>query len=135
MLCANCHREIHAGIISIEDISQIFLKDKAAYYSQLVEQTKHRQVFYCKDCGKEITRPKVGKLEYRCIECAAKNARKVERPDRLTLKQLVRDNPMIKVGKMFNVTDNTIRKWLKSENLPTKKREIDSYSDAEWNKL
>lgn len=135
LVCANCHREIHAGLLDIKNIELTFSEEKAKYYSNLVRKAKHKELFYCTDCGKEIARPKNSKIEHRCIQCAAKNRRVIERPDRKTLKILVRKNPIKIVGQYFGVTDNTIRKWLKSENLPTKKREIDKYSDEEYLKL
>ena len=33
---------------------------------------------------------------------------------------------------MFNVSDNTIRKWCKNMDLPYKASEIKKYSDYEW---
>lgn len=36
------------------------------------------------------------------------------------------------IGKMFNVSDNAIRKWCDAEHLPRTKKEINSYSDEEW---
>ena len=33
---------------------------------------------------------------------------------------------------MYGVSDNAIRKWCDSENLPRKSKEIKSYSDEEW---
>jgi very-short-patch-repair endonuclease len=39
--------------------------------------------------------------------------RKVERPDYETLKQLVFELKYVKTGKMFGVSENAIRKWLK----------------------
>jgi very-short-patch-repair endonuclease len=39
--------------------------------------------------------------------------RKVKRPDYKTLKQLVSELKYVKTGKMFGVSENTIRKWLK----------------------
>jgi very-short-patch-repair endonuclease len=39
--------------------------------------------------------------------------RKVERPDYETLKKLVSELRYVKTGKMFGVSENTIRKWLK----------------------
>lgn len=131
LLCANCHREYHTGLFKI-DFESGFNQERANEITKKVEGAKQRQLFYCQDCGKEITRPKKGKMEYRCSECAAKNRRTVERPDRKELKQLVRNNPILSVGRIFNVTDNTIRKWLKAENLPYKKKDIDAYSNEEW---
>jgi len=60
----------------------------------------------------------------------------VERPDRQTLKKLIRTIPFTTIGKMYgNVSDNAVRKWCDFENLPRKKNIINSYSDEEWEKL
>jgi hypothetical protein len=36
---------------------------------------------------------------------------------------------------MYGVTDNSIRKWCKAENLPSRVTEIQMYSDQEWEKI
>lgn len=62
--------------------------------------------------------------------------RTVERPDRNTLKQLIRTIPFTTIGKMYgNVSDNAVRKWCDFEGLPRKKNVINSYSDKEWEKI
>lgn len=61
--------------------------------------------------------------------------RTVERPSREELKYLIRNLPFTKIGKMYGVSDNSVRKWCDFENLPRKKRDINSYSDEEWEKI
>lgn len=82
----------------------------------------------CKICGKLV---KDRQSTY-CIECGYKVQRRCERPDRTELKKLIRDNSFVSIGKMFNVSDNAIRKWCISYNLPKSKKIINSYSDEEW---
>ena len=82
---------------------------------------------YCKNCGKEI-----GKGAVHCPECSHLAMRTVNRPSRSELKNLIRSLPFTQIGKQYGVTDNSIRKWCKSENLPYKKTEINSYSQEEW---
>ena len=41
----------------------------------------------------------------------------------------------IKIAEENNVTDNAIRKWCIGYNLPSKKKDINSYSDEEWEKI
>ena len=82
---------------------------------------------YCPNCGKKITSG--AKL---CSECNAILQRKVSRPSREELKNLIRTKPFLQIGKDFNVSDNTIRKWCESYNLPKKAKEIKSYTDEEW---
>lgn len=74
-----------------------------------------KQTNYCKKCGKEISTD----AEF-CIECYGLSIRKVERPTANDLQNILKENNgnFTKVGQLFNVTDNTIRKWCKSYNLP-----------------
>jgi len=36
---------------------------------------------------------------------------------------------------MFKVSDNAVRKWCKKYNLPSKRKDIQKYSDIEWEKI
>lgn len=82
---------------------------------------------YCLDCGKPIS-----SVSSRCIECNAKT-RITEKPvSREELKSLIRVEPFTKIGEKFGVSDNAIRKWCSSYNLPTKKKDIKAYSEEEW---
>ena len=58
--------------------------------------------------------------------------RKVTRDE---LKQLIRTIPFTHIGAMYNVSDRAIRKWCVKYNLPQTKKEINSYSDEEWDKI
>lgn len=92
------------------------------------KKPKEKQKKYCERCGKEITSRA---LKY-CEECAHYIQRKVERPSREILKKEIRNESFLAIGRKYGVTDNTIRKWCKAENLPYKKKEINNYSDKEW---
>lgn len=81
----------------------------------------------CIDCGKPIT-----KGAKRCVVCSHKAARTVKRPDRETLKNLIRTQPFTTIAITYGVSDKAVGKWCKFENLPFKKREINNYSDEEW---
>jgi len=72
-------------------------------------QQKQKEVFICPECGEE-KKSEDSKL---CPSCFAKSRRKVERPTNEELENLVKELPMTKIGKMFGVSDNSIRKWLK----------------------
>lgn len=82
---------------------------------------------YCIDCGIEINYKAV-----RCQKCQALYSRIVIRPNREELKNLIRNNSFLSIGKKYKVSDNTIRKWCIAENLPSTKKEIKKYSDVEW---
>jgi hypothetical protein len=79
---------------------------------------------YCVDCGCEISTRST-----RCNSCSAKhkNTFKVspeQRPDKETLFELIKTTSFTAIGKMYNVSDNTIRKWCKNYNLPSTKQEL-----------
>lgn len=84
--------------------------------------------YYCCDCGKEIS-----KNAERCISCAAKNrAAKELFLSREELKKLIRTKSFSEIGRLYNVSDNAVRKWCDKYNLPRKKAEIKALSDKEW---
>lgn len=90
----------------------------------------------CIDCGKEIFK---GSL--RCKKCdtlyrqEVANSKREERVSREELKRLIRTTPFTQIGKKFEVSDNTIRKWCKKFGLPTKVSDIKQYSEEEWSKI
>jgi hypothetical protein len=50
----------------------------------------------------------------RCIKCSHFKNRKVKRPTKEELEFLIKEKPMTKIGEMFNVSDNAVRKWCKT---------------------
>ena len=87
--------------------------------------------YYCSVCGTEITHSSRGM----CVNCAKKAQRITTWPYRETLKKLIKTTPFTKIGQQFNVSDNTIRKWCIHYNLPSKSREIKTYSEEEWKNI
>ena len=71
----------------------------------------------------------------RCLHCQQIYSRQSERPSREELKQLIRNNSFVSLGKHFNVSDNAIRKWCKYYNLPHKVSDIKKFTDEEWLKI
>ena len=86
--------------------------------------------YFCSKCGKKI---KTDSLY--CVDCANLAQRKVERPNREELKEDIRNNSFLQVGKKYNVSDNAIRKWCKSYNLPYRKSDIKNIPNEEWLKI
>ena len=83
--------------------------------------------YYCIDCGKQIHRG-----SERCVSCSSKIRRSVERPTREILKSQIRYMSFVELGKKYGVSDNAVKKWCISYNLPSKKKDINNISDIDW---
>lgn len=115
VLCPNCHSLTE----NYKNANKSGRQGRKKYYE--------KKKYFCIDCGKEIS---FGST--RCEECNNKFRRTIERPSREELKKLIRTTSFTEIGKMYKVTDNSIRKWCVAEKLPKTKKEIKSYSDEEW---
>ena len=75
------------------------------------------------------THPKVERLESGLSKKQEEqhyNQRKVQnRPTKEELLKLIQNNSFSKIGRMFGVTDNTIRKWCRLYDLPFRKKDIE----------
>lgn len=127
LLCANCHRGVHAGYLELPSNAEVFFNEERA--QELIEE-KQRKIYRCERCGAEITHK--AKL---CVECASLASRKVDRPSRDELKALIREKPFTHIAKEYSVTDNAIRKWCETYNLPSKKKDINSFTNEEWENI
>lgn len=93
-----------------------------------------KKKYYCLDCGKEVSRETT---KY-CMNCAAKKRiiPVEELPvTREELKSLIRNTSFTQIGKIYNVSDNAIRKWCDKLNLPRKVSEIKQISEEDWIKI
>ena len=94
LLCPNCHSQ-----------TDTFSRNK----------TRLKEKKVCNTCGKEI----VGNGKHgMCQSCTYKFARKVDRPEKEELVNLLKKYGFVSVGKMFGVSDNAVRKWCVSYGLP-----------------
>lgn len=134
LVCANCHREIHSGLYTEDELyqKQIYNEDFAQFLrDDLFARTGHKE-YVCSMCGAKISKNADTGL---CASCYAKSTRVVERPNREELKALIRTHTFVELGRIYKISDNGIRKWCKAENLPYRSSEIKNYSDQEWEKI
>lgn len=135
LVCANCHREIHDGNYTLEQLNHYrYFDEKIA--EQLIQE-RDEVLFgkkrFCSKCGNPITTYSKSGL---CETCSKFERRIVkERPNREELKNLIRKKSFAELGREFGVSDNSIRKWCKIVNLPFKSTDIKNYSDQEWEKI
>ena len=71
---------------------------------------KPKKEYICRQCGAGITQ--YSKTGF-CPGCVSKSRRKVDRPPRAVLAQLVAEHGFVAIGRRFGVSDNAVRKWLR----------------------
>ena len=109
------HAAFHRGAL-IHKIDDVWVSD-----IKTIKISNTRKCI-CPVCKKEYKDLKA-KM---CIKCYQK-ARSVNIPNKDTLLNLILNFPFTKIGKMFNVSDNAVRKWCKKYDLPYTKKGILSY--------
>ena len=90
----------------------------------------------CKCCGKKLDYS--SKSVY-CSKCSKNlgikqkriSQRKLNHPTKDELWKLIKSMPMTSIGKLYGVTDNSIRKIAKSYGLPFRKRDIERQKENE----
>ncbi|MBR9705542.1 hypothetical protein GOV14_00755 [Candidatus Pacearchaeota archaeon] len=114
MVCSNCHREIHSGMISQKQVKNIYQENFIEVMRKLDEEvqrwtnkSKNKKNYYCVDCNKIID-----KRAKRCAFCYNLN-RKKNRPPKEQLLKEIKETNYCAVGRKYGVSDNAIRKWLK----------------------
>lgn len=74
----------------------------------------NRDSKYCKICSLTLQ----AKQKFYCSEqCRGQDNRKVEHPSKEELSQLLSENSMCALGRMFGVSDNAVRKWARQYEL------------------
>lgn len=128
LVCSNCHREIHENQYSQQDLWEKQFYDEE--YANKLTTLKKDIILYCSQCGTQITHDSKTGM---CAKCVAVISRKCERPSRDEMKQLLQKYSFTELGRMFNVSDNSVRKWCVKYNLPSRKKDIDLIQD--WSKI
>ncbi len=95
MVCANCHREIHAKSLDARlqrSATRIFYERTCEFCNDKF-RTDQKEQRYCNKI---------------CTDFAQ---RKCKRPTMQELVELIDTHPWVKIGRMFGVSDNAVRKW------------------------
>ena len=145
LLCSNCHRAYHGGDIVKSFISS-YNEEKALFYIQKEKEERFlansilQELKKCPTCGKTIFSSRNKYCSRECYNIGRSIIKpkeftndKLFLPNKEELKKLIRSIPFTTIGKTYGVDSNAIRKWCDKYNLPRTKKEINSYSDEEWN--
>lgn len=138
LLCPNCHRGYHYGEINIEFKNQYFNED---YYDWEITDYKLCEItedFKIQNKCKNIKR--YNREEYICPICLGPKSfgsdlchrcliesKRKKIPSREDLINLIKDFPINKAAKKYNISDTAFRNWLEYRELPSHKKEIDAF--------
>ena len=89
-------------------------------------KSKDPYLYECKTCGKKFETYDKDQI-YCSHECCSLSQRKVDRPSKEELLELIKTTSFLQIGKLYGVSDNAIRKWCKYYNLPYKKKDIKTF--------
>lgn len=92
------------------------------------ETSKDKQEMICPICGSLISTK-----DALCVKCAHEMQRRAERPSCGELAQMVKEFGFECVGRKFDVSGNTIKKWCKSFGIPFRKHELILWLDSTHN--
>lgn len=100
VLCPNCHSQTDN-------------------YCGKSMRNKNKKKYFCSECGKETSKKTKTGL---CAECMAKLQRKVERPSKEELKEILKsvNGNFLELSRRFGVSDVAIRKWCRKYGLSDK---------------
>lgn len=100
LICSNCHKELHNENHNMEIIKKLIENN------DIIREPK--EVKYCKDCGKILLSENSSGY---CNVCLPKYTRKTIRPSMEELKELLKNNSLNKIGKIYGVTHGSVKKW------------------------
>lgn len=96
-------------------------------YNILNPNSRVTKANHCSICGKVISYDAT-----MCVECYGKQQRQIERPNKIELAKIVYEQGgFTQTARLFGVTDNAIRKWCKSYNLPTHTTDVKNWYRSE----
>jgi len=94
------------------------------YYISPSESLKESS---CEICNKIFNYYECHKIGKFCSkECYDKSQRKAERPSKEELFEMIKLKSFVQIGIDYGVSDNAVRKWCKSYDLPHKKKDLNN---------
>lgn len=111
VICPNCHSQTDTFCGKTKFRHKDFdkRKHKKKFKKVLQQLLKKSKQLNCIDCGDEI-----GQRANRCVKCHRLSTRKKTRPQKDQLLKEVKELGYSATGRKYGVSDNAIRKWIKS---------------------
>lgn len=121
LLCLNCHSEIHSKHIPEEKVLEVY---KPELYKTLVAKKRLLKKVYpivdCKVCNKQY-QPSTGNQKYCSNECQSIGKKKFD-ITKIKLELLIREKHPVEIGKLFNVSEASVRKRCEKYGISYKKK-------------
>jgi hypothetical protein len=123
ILCARCHRELHAGYINLNNVKIVFDEDLCKQFTEnpgytkkvkwdevdivgLLKNNSVKEICVLLNISETVLYKKMRELKIQ------KNKENISM-DKEKIQNLINDMPMVHVAKMFGITDNSLRKRCK----------------------
>lgn len=104
LLCKICHAEVH------DEQYRAIRQQSIKKYKDWLNKREKIVRKNCNQCKIPFL-PKTNSVKYCSEKCAQMAARKIERPTKNKLANLINDLSWTAIGRKYGVSDNAIRKW------------------------
>ena len=112
---------ISGRMIRAINTGECWKRDNIEYPIRESLLSQKNNIFYCKNCNKELYSRTITGL---CSKCFQETQKRIDKPTPLNLAKLIKENGFDKTGRLYNVSGTTIKKWCKQYQIPYKKEEI-----------
>ncbi len=109
LLCANCHRELEYNIWDLNEVN--IPKPDEEVLIQYYQDKQSGFIIQCPYCKIDF-RSVHSKKKYCSNQCKRMAYRKAIRPELDVLQDQVKQYGFVGTGRLYNVSDNAIRKWM-----------------------
>jgi len=131
LLCSRCHRKVHSkyddttiieAILdlrrcqkgSVLDIPSVFdnlprLVSALGFSPDIINQKEQEQIVVCEVCGKTLHKDQ---SRFCSTRCKGKSSRKVDRPSRSKLSEMLKEMSINAIAKLYGVSWHAVRKWM-----------------------
>lgn len=113
LICSNCHREIHSHHRNLDF-------NDSGHSNNILNDVGRKLLLptgSCPTCSGDVYGTK-----YCSVLCANIGNRRVKRPSKNELSDLIKTESILSLGRKYNVSDNAIRKWCRAYGLSCKKQ-------------
>lgn len=124
LVCSNCHKEIHFKMK--KQINEVVVVKKVKEKTLKIKEIKEKPK--CKICDNKCKTSASVYCSNECFDIGRAENIPTKTDFVFKLKEL---HNFVQIGKYYNVSDNSIRKWCKKYDIPTTKTELKEYLKKE----